>query len=155
MRSGEETFTMARCNQIVGFEILGITIDEHEHYTEIKMTIDTLSEELDKDIEKYSYAGQSHHSLSYAHYTNNYDLKFVSNCSPQVYDILANSLCMNSPFLGFYKNKGTTAYDKSKQYTHILMNSDTYGCSIFKPTDEVKTFDGTSETGMYFVLTSN
>ena len=62
---------------------------------------------------------------------------------------------MNSPFLEFYKNKGTTAYDKNKQYTNILMNSDTYGCSIFKPTDEVKTFDGTIETGMYFVVTSN
>ena len=35
------------------------------------------------------------------------------------------------------------------------MNSDTYGWSIFKPIDEVKTFDGTSETGMYFVITSN
>ena len=35
------------------------------------------------------------------------------------------------------------------------MNSDTYGWSIFKPTDEVKPFDGTIETGMYFVATSN
>ena len=35
------------------------------------------------------------------------------------------------------------------------MNSDIYGWSIFKPTDEVKPFDGTIETGMYFVTTSN
>ena len=35
------------------------------------------------------------------------------------------------------------------------MNRDTSGWSIFKPTDEVKTFDGTSETGMCFVITSN
>ena len=62
---------------------------------------------------------------------------------------------MNSPFLEFYKDQGTTAYDKNKQYTHILMNSDVYGWSIFKPTDEVKPFDGTIETGMYFVTTSN
>ena len=39
--------------------------------------------------------------------------------------------------------------------THILMNSDTYGWSIFKPTDEVKLFDGEIETGMYFIITSN
>ena len=35
------------------------------------------------------------------------------------------------------------------------MNSDTYGWSIFKPTDEVKIFDGTIETGMYFDITLN
>ena len=62
---------------------------------------------------------------------------------------------MNCPFLEFYKNKGTTTYDKNQQYTNILMNSDTCGWSIFKPTDDVKTFDGTIETGMYFVTTSN
>ena len=61
---------------------------------------------------------------------------------------------MNSPFLEFYKNKGTTAYDKTKQYTNILMNSDTYGWSIFKPIDEVETFDGKIEIGMYFAITS-
>ena len=49
----------------------------------------------------------------------------------------------------------STAYDKHKQYTHILMNNDTYGWFIFKPTDEVKTFDGAIETGMHFVITSN
>ena len=121
----------------------------------MKMTIDTLNEDIDKDIEKYNYFRRSHHSLAYAYYTNNYDLKIVSNCSPQVYDILTSSVCMNSPFLEFYKNKGTTAYDRNKQYTDILMKSDTYGWSIFKPTDEVKTFDGTIETGMHFVITSN
>ena len=35
------------------------------------------------------------------------------------------------------------------------MTSDTYGWSIFKPTDEVKAFDGTIETGMCFVITNN
>ena len=39
--------------------------------------------------------------------------------------------------------------------THILTNSDTYGWSIFKQTDEVHLFDGTIETDMYFVITSN
>ena len=43
----------------------------------------------------------------------------------------------------------------NKQYTNILMNSATYGWSIFKPIDEVKTFDGRIEIGMYFVITSN
>ena len=35
------------------------------------------------------------------------------------------------------------------------MNGDTYGWSIFTPTDEVKPFDGIIETGMYFVTTPN
>ena len=35
------------------------------------------------------------------------------------------------------------------------MNSDMYGWSIFKPTDEVNKFDGTIGTGMYFIITSN
>ena len=35
------------------------------------------------------------------------------------------------------------------------MNSGIYGWSIFKPTDEVKPLDGTSETGMYLVTTAN
>ena len=35
------------------------------------------------------------------------------------------------------------------------MNSDMYGWSIFKPTDEVKKFDGTIDTGMYYIVTSN
>ena len=109
---------ISKGNQIVGFEMRGITIDENEHYTDVKMTIDTLNEELDKDIEKCNYTGQSHHNLAYAYYTHDYDLNIVSNCSPQVYDILTSSLCMNSPWLEFYKNKGTTAYDKNKQYTH-------------------------------------
>ena len=135
--------------------MFGITIDENEHYTDIQMTLDTLNEEIDKDSEKYNYTGQSHHSLAYAYYTNNYDLKIVSNCSPQVYDILTSGSCMNSPFLEFYKHKGATAYDKNKQYTHILMNGDNYGWSIFTPTDEVKPFDGTIETGMYFITTTN
>ena len=119
------------------------------------MTTDTLTEEIDKDSEQYNYTGQSHHILAHAYYTNNYDKTIVSNCSPEVYDILTSTLCMTWPFLEFYKNKGTTAFDKNKQYTHILMNSDTYGWSIFKPTDEVKTFDGTIEIGMHFVITSN
>lgn len=146
---------LSKGNQIVGFEMLGITIDENEHYNDIQITIDTLNEDIDKDSERYNYTGQNHHSLAYAYYTNNYDLNIVSNCSPQVYDILTSGSCMNSPFFEFYKNQGTTAYDKNKQYTHILMNSDIYGWSIFKPTDEVKPFDGTIETGMYFAVTSN
>ena len=94
-------------------------MDENEHYTEIKMTIDTMNEEIHKDSEKYNYTGQSHHNLAYAYHTNNYDLKIVSNCSPQVYDISTSTLCMNSPFLEFYRNTGTAVYGKNKQYTHI------------------------------------
>ena len=146
---------LSKGNQIVGFEMFGITVDENEHYDDIQMTLDTLNEDIDKASEKYNYTGQSHHSLAYAYYTNNYDLKIVSNCSPQVYDILTSGSCMNSPFFEFYEKQGTTAYDKNKQYTHILMNSDMYGWSIFKPTDEVKKFDGTIDTGMYFIITSN
>ena len=110
---------ISKGNQIVGFEMLGVTIDENEHYDDIQMTLDTLNEGIDKDNERYNYTGQNHHSLAYAYYTNNYDVKIVSNCSPQVYDILTSSLCMNSPFLEFYTSRGSTAYDKNKQYTHV------------------------------------
>ena len=146
---------MSKGNQIVGFEMFGITIDENEHYTDIQMTLDTLNQGIDKEAEKYNYTGQTHHSLAYAYYTNNYDVKIVSNCSPQIYDILTSNSCMNSPFLEFYTTNGETAYDKNKQYTHILMTGDVYGWSIFKPTDEVEQFDGNIETGMYFIVTLN
>ena len=62
---------------------------------------------------------------------------------------------MNSPFLEFYREQGETAYDKNKQYTHILMNCDEYGWCKFMPTDEVKPFDGCIDTGLYFVSTTN
>ena len=101
---------LSKGNQIVGFEMFGITIDENEHYTDIQMTLDTLNEDIDKASEKYNYTGQSHHSLAYAYYTNNYDLKIVSYCSPQVYDILTSGSCMNSPFFEFYEKQGTTTY---------------------------------------------
>ena len=133
----------------------GITIDENEHYNDIQATIETLNQDVNKDSEKYNYTGQSHHSLAYSYYTNNFDTQILSNCSPQVYDILTSSLCMNSPCLEFSKNNGTTAYDFNKQYTNILTNCDTYGWSVFKPTDEVKPFDGTIETGVYFVESTN
>eukprot|EP00973_Karenia_brevis_P089253 12377409-Karenia_brevis.AAC.1 len=54
---------MSKGNQIVGFDMFGITIDENEHYTDIQMTIDTLNQGIDKDAEKYNYTGQTHHSL--------------------------------------------------------------------------------------------
>ena len=146
---------IAKGGQIVGFNMCGITIDENEHYSDIQMTMDTLNTHITNDAEKYVYTGQSLHGLAYAYYTNNYDRKITSNCSPQVYDILTSKSCMNSPFLEFYKNKGETAYDKNKQYTNILMNCDNYGWSAFAPTDEVKPFDGTIDTGMYFIETGN
>eukprot|EP00973_Karenia_brevis_P039515 5453875-Karenia_brevis.AAC.1 len=62
---------------------------------------------------------------------------------------------MNSPLLEFYKTNGEAAYDKNKQYTHILMTGDVFGWSIFMPTDEVDKFDGNIETGMYFIKTQN
>ena len=73
---------LSKGNQVIGFEMLGISIDENAHYNYIQMTIDTLNEKIDKDSEKYNYTGQSHHSLAHAYYTNNYDLETVSNCSP-------------------------------------------------------------------------
>ena len=41
------------------------------------MTIETLSEGIVKATDKYVYSGQSHHSLAYAYYTNNYDKKDI------------------------------------------------------------------------------
>ena len=112
---------------ITGFHLDNVFIEENEHYHDIQMTIETLNEGMVKATDKYVYSGQSHHSLAYAYYTNNYDKKIISICSPQLYDILTSKACMNSPFLEFYREQGETAYDKNKQYTHILMNCDEYG----------------------------
>ena len=60
-------------NQIVGFNMGGITIDENEHYNDTQATIETLKQDVNKDSEKYNYTGQSHHSLAYSYYTNNFD----------------------------------------------------------------------------------
>jgi hypothetical protein len=90
---------IAKGGQIMGFDMYGITIDENEHYSDIQMTMDTLNTHITNDAEKYVYNGQSLHGLAYAYYTNNYDRKITSNCSPQVYDILTSKSCMNSPFL--------------------------------------------------------
>ena len=62
---------------------------------------------------------------------------------------------MNSPLLEFETEKGQTAYAKNKQYTHILMNCDKFGWAVYMPTDEVKPFDGTIDTGRYFIETTD
>ena len=98
--------------------------------------------------------GQSLYTLAYEYFTKRFDRTIVSYCSPQVYILTYN---INSPFLQFYKTSGKVAYDKNEQYTSILRSCDTFGCSIFNPTDEVKTFNPISdiETGLYFIETSN
>lgn len=55
---------MSNGNQIVGFEMFGITINENEHYADIQMTLDTLNQRIDKEAEKYNYTRQTHHSLA-------------------------------------------------------------------------------------------
>ena len=117
------------------------------------MSMDTLNLDITKEHETYQYTGQSWHSLAHAYYTNNYDKQIMSKCSPQVYDILTSKASMNSPLLEFYKEKGQTAYDKNKQYTDILMNCDKFGWAIYMPTDEIKPFDGTIDTGRYCIET--
>ena len=107
------------------------------------------------DPEKYNYTGQSHHSLAYQYFTNNYDKNILSVCSPQSYEILTSKLCMNSAFLEFYKNNGDIAFDINKQYTNILLRCDKYGWCKFTPMDEVQPFDGNIETGIYYVETDN
>ena len=62
---------------------------------------------------------------------------------------------MNSLLLEFYKEKGQTAYDQDKPYTHILMNCDKFGWAVQVPTDEVKPFDGTTDTGRYLIETTD
>ena len=62
----------------------GITLNENINYIDIKNTIDTLNEQIENDSYKYNYTNQSHHSLSYQYFTNNYDKNILSYCSPQV-----------------------------------------------------------------------
>jgi len=146
---------VSKNNKIIGFVMHGITLDENINYNNIKSTIDTLNDKIEKEADKYNYTGQSHHSLSYQYFTNNYDKNILSYCSPQVYDILTSKLCMNSPFLEFYEENGDIAFDINKQYTNILCNCDKYGWSLYTPTDEVKEFDGEIDTGLYYIETNN
>ena len=142
-------------NQIIGFEMNGIILDENPNYNDVNCTIDTLNEDIEKDSDKYNYTGQSHHNLAYQYFTNNYDKNILSYCTPQIYDILTSKLCMNSPFLEFYEKEGDIAFDINKQYTNILCNCDAFGWSLYTPTDEVKRFDGVIDTGLYYVETNN
>ena len=142
-------------NRIIGFEMNGIILDENPKYNDVKCTIDTLNENIEKDSDKYNYTGQSNHSLAYQYFTNNYDKNILSYCTPQIYDILTSKLCMNSPFLEFYEKEGDIAFDINKQYTNILCNCDGFGWSLYTPTDEVKHFDGAIDTGLYYVETNN
>ena len=85
-------------NKIIGFEMKGVILDENPNYIDVKCTIDTLNENIEKDSDKYNYTGQCHHNLAYQYFTNNYDKNILSYCTPQIYDILTSKLCMNSPF---------------------------------------------------------
>ena len=132
-----------------------ITIDTHENYNEINMTMDTLNESSTKEQYKYKHTGQSIHSLAYAYYTNNYDRQIVSKCSPQVCDMLTSKANMNSPLLEFYNDKADCAFDVNKQYTHILMNCEEFGLPIYMPTDQVEDYDDRIETGRYYIETND
>ena len=110
---------MNKHNQVMGFKIHGITIDENESYDDIKITMDTLNLDIIKEQDKYKYNGQSIHSLAYAFYTNNYDRQIISKCSPQIHDILTSKASINSPLLEFYTDKADMAFDVNKQYTNI------------------------------------
>ena len=126
---------------MIGFKFHdSITTDENEHYDAIATTMNTRNVNITKEQEQYKYTGQSLYSLAYAYYTNNYDFKIISKCSPQVYDILTSKASMNSLLLGCYKDKGQVAYDTNKQYWPIYM-----------PTDAVRLYDGVIDTGRYVI----
>ena len=130
---------MNKHNQKMGFKWQDdITIDEHESYNDVKITMDTLNLDITKEQEKYKYNGQSTHSLAYDYYTNNYDRQIVSKCSPQVYDVLTSKACMNSPSIELYTDEANFAFDVNKQYTNVLMNCDEFGWAIYMPTDDVE-----------------
>ena len=146
---------MNKNNQITGFKWQDdITIDENENYNDVKLTMQELNADIIKEEDKYKYTGQSIHSLAYAYYTNNYDRQIVSKCSPQVHDILTSKLSMNSPLIEFYTDKADIAFDVNKQYTNILMNCDEFGWAVYMPTDQVEEYDGTIDTGRYYIETS-
>ena len=112
---------LSKGNQIIGFEMDGITIDENEHYQEVHMTICALNETISKETEKYKYTGQTLHLLAYAYYSNNYDRQIISKCSPQIYDILTSKASMNSPLLEFYKEEDKGSMIKTiYSYTYEL-----------------------------------
>ena len=109
----------------------GIQTYENENCNDVQMSMDTLNLGIAKEQDKYTYTGQSLHSLTHAYYTNNYDKQIMSKCSPQVYDMLTSKANFNSPLLECYKDKGETAFDVNKQYTNILTKCDSYGWAIY------------------------
>ena len=119
---------MNKHNQMMGFKWQGdLTINENASCNDIKITMDTygyIGFGYYKKKQKYKYNGQSIHSLAYGYCTNNYDRQIVSKCSPQVYDILANKACMDSPLIESYTDETNPAFDVNKQYTDILINCD-------------------------------
>ena len=137
---------------IVAFEMGELYIEENTNTESVLHIIDKLNQD---SVATYRYMGQSLDTLAYEYFIKRFDRHMVSYCSPQVYNILKNDI--NSPFLEFYKNNGKVAYDKNRQCTSILRSCDTFGRSVFNPTDEVKTFNAISyiETGLNFIETYN
>jgi len=95
-----------------------MTIDGIENYDGVQIMMETLTSDTIKEQGKYKHNGQSIQSLAYAFYTNNYGGQIVSNCSPQVYDILTSKASMDSPLIGLYTGKADIAFDVNKQYTN-------------------------------------
>ena len=98
---------------VVAFEMGDLCIKEDPHIESVLNIIG----KLNQDSTKYKYMGQGLYTLAYEYFTKRHDRNIVSYCSHQIYNILKDNI--NSSFLEFYKNKGTTAYDNNKQYTEL------------------------------------
>ena len=76
----------------------GLYIEEKPNIESVLHIIDKLNQDT---VANYRYMGQSLYTLAYEYFTKRFDRNVVSYCSPQVYNILKNSI--NSPFLEFYE----------------------------------------------------
>jgi len=109
---------MNKHSQITSFKWQGaITIDGVENYDGVEIMMETLTSDVIKEQGKYKYNGQSMQSLAYAYYTDNFDRQIVSNCSPQVYDILTSKASTDSPLVGFYTGKADSGFDVYMMFT--------------------------------------
>ncbi len=103
MRAKDEVIKQFFCN--------GLLLEETLDFEDVNFIINfTLADEKAHD---YAYSGQTLHTLAFEYIFYYFDKDILSYCSPQLFDILTSTLCINSPFIEYFGAAATTAYDIS------------------------------------------
>ena len=85
-------------SRVYQFNIDNITIQENKDYNAVAETMAILNSELQPNVEKFIYCGQSIHRLAKSYYDRNFDCEFVSQMSPQVAYIFNDRMSKNTSF---------------------------------------------------------